>query len=82
MSQWTPHKLAGEQLDDLVLRPGQRCRSTVELPGVPAGTEGRVTVANGFSWLRYWVRFDNGVELGSLDGRQIEPVAKKKRTWA
>lgn len=82
MSQWTPHKLAGEPLDALVLKPGQRCRSKVDLPGVPAGTEGKVTVANGFSWLRYWVRFDNGVEVGSLDARQLELIPKKKRSWA
>ena len=82
MSQWAPHKLAGEQLDTLVLRVGQRCRNTVDLTGVPAGTAGKVTVANGFSWLRYWVRFDNGVEVGNLDARQIEPLPKKKRSWA
>ena len=45
--------------------------ATVDLPGVPAGTEGRVKMINGIDWLRYWVFFDNGMELGHLDGDEI-----------
>lgn len=49
-------------------------KATVDLPGVPAGTEGRVKVINGFDWTRYWVFFDNGVELGQLDdGELVRP---------
>jgi hypothetical protein len=62
--------------DQLALRVRDRVRAAVDLPGVPAGTEGKVIVANGFNWLRYWVLFDNGVELGELDGRQLEPTPK------
>lgn len=40
--------------------------ATVELPGVPEGTVGRVRVANGFAWYRYWVDFDNGVRMGQV----------------
>lgn len=45
--------------------------ATVDLPGVPAGTEGKIKVINGFDWQRYWVFFDNGVELGQLDGDEL-----------
>lgn len=38
------------------------------LPGVPAGTRGRVYLVEGFAWTRYRVLFDNGVDIGSLDG--------------
>ena len=27
---------------------------------------GRVILSSGLDWVRYWVAFDNGVELGSL----------------
>jgi hypothetical protein len=37
------------------------------LPGVPAGTRGRVYLVEGFAWTRYRVLFDNGVDIGSLD---------------
>ncbi|MGZ0186177.1 MAG: hypothetical protein ACKVK7_09960 [Acidimicrobiales bacterium] len=40
--------------------------ATVELPGVPEGTVGKVRVANGFAWYRYWVDFDNGVRMGQV----------------
>jgi len=37
-------------------------------PGVPAGMAGKVAMISGFGpWIRYWVRFENGELLGSLD---------------
>jgi len=77
MSVWNPHPLADPVKEALVLRPKQRCQAAVDLPGVPAGTKGVVLLANGFSWLRYRVRFDNGVELGNLDGRHLAPATKR-----
>jgi hypothetical protein len=38
------------------------------LPGVPAGTRGRVYLVDGFTWTRYRVLFANGVDIGSIDG--------------
>ncbi len=49
-------------------------RNTVDLPGVPAGTTGRIKLTNGFRWTRHWVAFDNGVELGSIDDAKLELV--------
>ena len=42
-----------------------------DLPGVPEGTPGRVIMVGGLTWIRYRVRFDNGVELGSLDPAKL-----------
>ena len=41
------------------------------LPGVPAGTAGRVYLVDGFAWTRYRVLFANGVDVGSLDGESL-----------
>jgi len=57
----------------------QRVVATRDLDGVPAGMEGRILLANGFNWLRYRVRFENGVELADLSGHDIEPARKKKK---
>ena len=56
------------------LRQGQRVRLTADRPGVPTGTTGLVLMVTGISWIRYRVRFDNGVELNLLDGRYLERV--------
>ena len=37
------------------------------LVGVPEGTAGRIELVAGLTWIRYWVHFDNGVWLGSVD---------------
>ena len=55
------------------LKEKQKVSAAVDLPGVPAGTTGRVFVAYGITWPRYRVRFDNGVELGLLDRAHLEP---------
>jgi hypothetical protein len=52
--------------DQEPLRRKDRVVAAVDLPGIPAGTEGRVIMVSGFSWIRYWIRFDNGVERGSI----------------
>ena len=43
----------------------------VDLPGVPAGTHGRIMLKGGFRWDRYRVRFDNGVEASWVERDQI-----------
>lgn len=76
MAIWEKHKLAGDTQPVIELTLGQRARATVDLPNVPAGAEGTVVLANGFSWRRYRVLFDNGVEVGFLDGRHLEAGKK------
>ena len=82
MTFWKPHALAKPHADQLDLRIGDRVVSTVELPGVPSGTAGKVILANGFNWQRYRVLFDNGAEVGDLDGRSIEPTGRTARRLA
>lgn len=79
MAVWNPHPLAEPSTSELKLDVGGRCVAVIDLPSVPAGTEGVVLLANGLAWLRYRVRFSNGVELNFLDGRHIAPAAARRR---
>lgn len=81
MTTWSPHSLAGEQTEQLLLKKGDRVRSVRPLPRVPEGTEGKVTVIAGFNWRRYRVLFDNGIEIGSLDAKSIEKIEPKPKDW-
>jgi hypothetical protein len=49
------------------LRKGDKVVASADLRGVPAGTEGKVALVNGLSWVRYWIRFANGVAIGSVN---------------
>jgi hypothetical protein len=79
---WKPSALARPHADQIDLDRRDTVAAIVDLPGVPAGTTGKVILANGFNWLRYRVRFTNGVELGDLDGRHIEPVGRTAKRLA
>lgn len=50
--------------------------ATDELPGVPAGTKGRILVAYGISWPRYRVLWENGAESGNVDARYLTPAKR------
>lgn len=52
-------------------RKGETVRTLGPLPGVPKGTRGRVYLVDGFAWTRYRVLFDNGLDIGSLDGTAL-----------
>ena len=82
MPLWKPHALAKPAADQLDLRMGDRVKSIVDLPGVASGSEGKVILANGFNWQRYRVLFSNGVELGDLDQRHLEPVGRAAKRLA
>jgi hypothetical protein len=53
------------------LRKKDRVVAAVDLPGIPAGTTGKVTFVAGFDWIRYWVRWDNGVQRGSINRKHL-----------
>lgn len=53
------------------LKRHQKVRAWTDLPGVPAGTRGKVLQVGGVTWIRYRVLFANGVEQGLLDGRHV-----------
>src|SRR5262245_47122578 len=50
---------------------GEAVKTLDPLPGVPQGTRGRVYLVDGFTWTRYRVLFENGVDVGSLDGTSL-----------
>jgi hypothetical protein len=56
-----------------------RVVASVDMPGIPAGTNGVVTFVEGFSWIRYWVRFENGVQRGSLNRKKLARPAEWHR---
>jgi hypothetical protein len=63
----------------------QKVVAAVDLIGVPTGTAGRVRVVNGLRWIRYWVHFENGAEVGQLSNGDLmaleewESLADKRR---
>ena len=63
---------------DTEFRRKDRVVAAEDLPGVPEGTPGSVVMVTGLSWIRYRVRFDNGVEINLLDGRYLTPANRKK----
>src|SRR5688500_14874449 len=59
------------RIASIELKRHEKVRANIDLPGVPAGTLGKVLVVSGLTWMRYRVLFDNGVEHGLLDGRHL-----------
>lgn len=55
-------------------RRNESVRALDDLPGVPQGTKGKVLLVDGFTWTRYRVAFDNGYDLGSIDGSHLSRV--------
>ena len=49
----------------------QEVVAATNLKGVPEGTSGKVMLSNGLDWVRYWVKFENGVEMGSLHRNKL-----------
>ncbi len=54
-----------------------RVTAAHDLDAVPAGTGGKIVMVTGLTWIRYRVRFDNGVELNLLDGRHLVGASGK-----
>jgi hypothetical protein len=52
-------------------RRRQKVVAAVDLPGVPAGTFGKVWFVSGVTWIRYHVAFENGEELANVDGGDL-----------
>ncbi|NCY15420.1 MAG: hypothetical protein EBX39_01405 [Actinobacteria bacterium] len=60
-----------------VFKRRQKVVAAVDLPGVPAGTFGKIWLVTGVTWIRYHVAFDNGGELANLDASQL----RDRRSW-
>jgi hypothetical protein len=70
--------VAKKQTSGAVLARKERVVASNDMPGIPAGTGGKVTIVEGFEWVRYWVRFDNGVIRGSVNRANLARPAE----WA
>lgn len=56
---------------DTALKPRDRVTLTRDIRDVPEGTSGVIKVANGLTWSRYWVDFDNGHWVGSVSAADL-----------
>jgi hypothetical protein len=54
-----------------VLAPGSAVLASTSLRGVPAGTAGKVIHVQGLAWTRYWVLFENGLRVGTIDRSKL-----------
>jgi len=59
------------QTDNDVLRKGEKVVAASSMPGIPEGTPGKVFMVSGFTWIRYWVRFENGKVRGSISRHKL-----------
>jgi hypothetical protein len=53
------------------LRTGTPVVARTALKGVPEGTAGKVIHVQGLTWTRYWVLFDNGRRVGTIDRSKL-----------
>jgi hypothetical protein len=78
MAETSTQSGPGAGQSDRRYRERQRVQAAHDLEGVREGTKGTVLIVTGLSWIRYRVRFDNGVELNLLDGEHLAPVSGKR----
>ncbi len=62
-----------------ILRKGDKVICAAELREVPEGTAGKVVLVVGLSWIRYWVSFENGVSVGSINRKHLATPAQWRR---
>ena len=62
------------------LKRGAKVVSLATMRGVPRGTTGRVTMVSGLTWIRYFVDFDNGTSMPSVD-RGVLATPAEWREW-
>lgn len=80
--------------DDGSLKRRTKVQAKVDLPSrqpgelsVPEGMDGKVAMVSGFGpWVRYWVRFENGQLIGSLDrdvlhAPAVDDPSDKEVSW-
>ena len=57
--------------DDVVFKQHQKVVAAHDLPGIAAGTPGKILLINGLSWVRYRVLFEGHVERGMLSADDL-----------
>ena len=61
------------------LRKGAKVVARTALRDVPEGTAGKVVLVAGLTWIRYWVRFENGISLGTVDRKALATPEEWRR---
>ncbi len=67
----TAKQPSSQQMQTHTLKRGEKVRFVSDLPGLPQGTAGKVALANGFTWNRYWVRLQDGRVVGHIDHEHL-----------
>ncbi|MGZ4706195.1 MAG: hypothetical protein ACXWCM_15125 [Acidimicrobiales bacterium] len=57
--------------DTPVFKQHQTVVAAHDLPGVPAGTPGKILLINGLAWVRYRVLFEGRIERGMLNADDL-----------
>ena len=55
------------ELQAATFKRGANVRLVDDISGYPAGSQGKVALANGMTWKRYWIRFPDGNAIGHVD---------------
>jgi len=63
--------MARKQVETEQLSPGERVIAVAPIGRVPEGTHGVVKLTDGLTWIRYWVSWENGIWMGSIDGSKL-----------
>lgn len=50
---------------------GTKVRLVDDVAGYEAGTAGKIALANGITWKRYWVRMSNGSAVGHISHSSV-----------
>src|SRR4051812_7310591 len=64
--------------DDVQFKQHSKVVAAHDLPGIAAGTPGKVLLINGLSWVRYRVLFEGHIERGMLSAGDLTTPA----AWA
>jgi hypothetical protein len=57
--------------DSPVFKQHQKVVAAHDLPGVAAGTPGKILLINGLAWVRYRVLFEGRIERGMLNAEDL-----------
>jgi hypothetical protein len=63
--------LLRKRADPDALRVGDKVVAVKPVGAIPEGTRGRIKVADGFGWIRYWVAWETGEWTGSVDAGSV-----------
>ncbi len=59
------------ELQASTFKSGTKVRLVDDVPGYDAGSTGKVALANGITWKRYWVRMSDGSSVGHVSHSSV-----------